>query len=72
MKHFCDYMRHEILIHVYFALKIEVKRMTALTRALPEAFTQRAVAPCQRALKRHLLSEFPEKKLNDLFGTRAY
>ncbi len=51
-----DYVRHEMFIHVYFVLKLLVKR-----KGWTEAFIQRYFTPHQRASKRHLLFEFHEK-----------
>ncbi len=60
LKHWLsDYMRHEMFIHVYFMLNLEVKRkgwshwLTLHAAVLTEAFIQWSVTPYQRAPKRH-------------------
>ncbi len=67
-----DYMRHDMFIHVYFSLKVVVKRKRWLRSLVlraavwTEAFIQLSVAPHQRVPKLYLLFEFPEKKFDNL------
>ncbi len=68
LKHWLsDYVRHDMFIHVYFTLKLVVKRKgwscsIALRAAVwTEVFIQWSVVPHHRASKWQLLFEFPEK-----------
>ncbi len=55
---------HEMFVHVYFVLKLVVKRKGWSCSAV--VFIQRSVTPHQRAPKRYLLFEFPEQNWHNL------